>query len=159
MSNSRVLSKPKVDYLGKFSITDHKDSVEFYNPKLAKISDHNFIGRGRKKITTNNTFFRLKNFSLILMLLINISQIILCNKLYPINSQYSYIELTIKEVGVKSILGANFPTENYPYEIIINGNNQDIARNYNFSSSNSIVQLIWNDTLIDCSFQLFLKLI
>ena len=75
------------------------------------------------------------------------------NKLIFSNSS---ITLKIKGIGYKNIFGIQkgnaFEKQNYPSEININGNRQDIINHtYYFNLTENIVELVWNYSITNCT--------
>ena len=69
--------------------------------------------------------------------------------------QFSNVTLRIKGTGTKNVFSSNveeFPTENYPNIVYINGNKQDTVNySYTFNQSDNYVELIWNNSRDYCN--------
>ena len=98
-------------------------------------------------------------------LLINLIKFIISNLFYKKTCnisfdlfyfQYSKITIKIKGIGDNYIFGyestLKFNNRNLPKEIYINGNKQNtIEYKYYFNQTDNIFELIWNDSINDCS--------
>ena len=96
------------------------------------------------------------------LLVLCLFQILSTNKRLFIESQYSKITLKIKGPGRKNIFGHDpikneyFEIDNYPNEIYINEDIQNIANySYDFNQTINIVKLIWNKTKINSTKNMF----
>ena len=133
-----------------------------------RIKDKNDkIKENQIKKIMNNIYYNITlirnciTFTLILLIINMFCQIksnILFNLFYFQNS--SKITLKIKGIGESYIFGNgkieddvfNFTNINYLKEVSINGKKQDkIAYKFNFDQEDNIVELIWDDNIIDCS--------
>ncbi len=73
----------------------------------------------------------------------------------------SNITLIVKGTGNNNIFGyrdnqIKFNNRSYPKEIYINGHKQNnINYSYNFNQTNNFVELIWDNTIYDCSYMFY----
>ena len=89
---------------------------------------------------------------IIKLMIINLFQILINNKINKFENLFSNITLKIKGIGTKNILGYNSPhnfsSKYYPDEIYINGIKQNVINySYYFNLSDNLVELIWNNTI------------
>ena len=90
--------------------------------------------------------------TLIKVLMMDLIYNIKCDKFDLIYSQYSNITLKIKGIGYKRILGYHYSTP-LPNEVYINGSKQERVKNtYNFTQTDNLVKLIFQNNLINCSY-------
>ena len=92
-----------------------------------------------------------------IIIIIRIVPLLLNNELFPFESNFSKITLKIKDKGFKNILGYQnqsyyFDKAYFPNEVYINGELQNIVNySYNFNQTINYVELLWNNTISNCS--------
>ena len=86
----------------------------------------------------------------------NIYLIIIISLLQLSNNLYSNITLKINGTGTKNVLSEDFSSNNYPNMIYINGIKQsNITYSYNLNETNNFIELIWNNSINNCSYIFF----
>ena len=71
---------------------------------------------------------------------------------YRTRTNFANITLRIKGNQEQNLFNINFNKSNYPYEIRINGINQNIIKySYYFNNTDNYVELIWNHNKINCN--------
>jgi surface protein len=98
----------------------------------------------------NNYFFSF----LFLILVVEINQKLFNNHFCFINFNNSFITLTIKGIGYKSVFSNNneFETSYHPNEVYINGDKQDsVNYSYYLNETYNYVKLVWYNNIEDPS--------
>jgi surface protein len=104
------------------------------------------------KIIRNIT--NIRNYYLIFLLIGKITQILDKNYLDFINLNDSFITLTIKGIGYKSVFSnvGEFESPNHPNEVYINGDKQDSVNYiYYLNETYNNVKLVWYNNIEDPS--------
>ena len=135
-------------YKNKFNMEkkkERKKTIIYINTKK-----HNY---NEKTMMIKNNIRNIINLLLFWNLLIKALFNNNSNKLIFSNSN---ITLKIKGIGYKNIFGNQtgnaFEKQNYPSEININGNRQDIINHtYYFNLTENIVELVWNYSITNCT--------
>ena len=124
---------------------------------INKIKDDSKIIRKNK---INNILIRYYTvFFIIKLLIINIFCQIKCNILFNLYSS-SNITLKIKGIGENTIFGNHpkyrFKKANFPQQIRVNGKTKETKEyKYYFDKLDNIVELIWDNNIIDCSYMFY----
>ena len=113
----------------------------------------------KNRIENKIKIFQSKIYNTIIKLVLMINLIIqksISNKSNLLEYNFSNITLKIKGIGHRNILGNvkrfQFNSSNYPNEVYINGDKQNlITHEYYFNYTDNTVELIWNNSINNCS--------
>ena len=135
-------------YKNKFNMEkkkERKKTIIYINTKKNNYNEKTMMIKNNIRNIINLLLF----WNLLIKALFNNNS----NKLIFSNSN---ITLKIKGIGYKNIFGNQtgnaFEKQNYPSEININGNRQDIINHtYYFNLTENIVELVWNYSITNCT--------
>ena len=140
-----------------FNLNKRINTNNIYKIKLNK-NNNRYYNKINNKTHLNNILGKLS-----FLLFINFIQMLSNNQLLLLSFNYSKITLKIKGIGFSNILGralgyliesgdCSFKNQDYPNEIFINGIEQKIVNySYYFNETYNLVELIWYNTIKDCS--------
>ena len=134
---------------------NQKGKIKIKYDKLGKIKKNKIA-----KVNIINIKILRHSKAIIIFIIMSLNlfvQILQDNKIYFLRAYLSKINLKIKGIGFKYIIGPDFDKSNYPNEIYINNNLQNPTNYvYYLNQTDNYVELIWENNINNCRY-LFYK--